>query len=130
MRANATLVFDRRTGGQGGEGMTAAGQWWVENVMEECDAPEEFYYDAAAQRLYFNFNGSAGAAPPPGQTWEVPQARQLLALTPTLTLTLTLTQNLTLTLTLTLTLARRGSSSRCEAHSTTRCAAWRCGGWS
>ena len=22
---------------------------WVENVLEECDAPEEFYYDAAQQ---------------------------------------------------------------------------------
>ena len=30
VRANATLIFDRRTGGQGGEGMTSAGQWWVE----------------------------------------------------------------------------------------------------
>ena len=86
VRANATLIFDRRTGGQGGEGMTSAGQWcvdisphlptcrhisphiatsrricpvsplylryisrWVENVLEECDAPEEFYYDAAQQ---------------------------------------------------------------------------------
>ena len=48
-RANDTLRFDPFTGGQGGEGMTSAGQWWVENVLEECDAPEEFYYDAAQQ---------------------------------------------------------------------------------
>ena len=127
MRANATLIFDRRTGGQGGEGMTSAGQWcvdisphlatsrhisphlaasrricpvsrrispisrcirWVENVLEECDAPEEFYYDAAQQRLYYSFNSSAGEPPPAG-----------------LTLTLTLALALTLALTLTLALA-------------------------
>ena len=79
VRDNATLIFDPRTGGQGGEGMTSAGQWWVENVLEECDAPEEFFFDAAAQKLYYNFNGSAGAKPP-AQAWEVPQARQLFAL--------------------------------------------------
>lgn len=34
---NATLMFDPRTGMQGGEGMTTSGQWWIENVLEECD---------------------------------------------------------------------------------------------
>ena len=32
-------------------------------MLEECDAPEEFYYDAAQQRLYYSFNSSAGEAP-------------------------------------------------------------------
>jgi len=81
VRENATLIFDPRTGGQGGEGMTTAGQWWVENVLEECDAPDEFYYDAKGGKLYYNFNGTVGAGPPQAaQTWEVPQARQLFSI--------------------------------------------------
>lgn len=38
---NSTLMFDPRTGSQGGEGMTNSGQWWVENVLEECDDARE-----------------------------------------------------------------------------------------
>ena len=49
-------------------------------MLEECDAPEEFYYDAVQQRLYYSFNSSAGEPPPAGLTWEAPQARQLFAL--------------------------------------------------
>jgi hypothetical protein len=33
---NTTLIFDPTTGGQGGEGMTDASEWWIENVLEEC----------------------------------------------------------------------------------------------
>ena len=29
-----TLMFDPSTGGQGGEGMTNANEWWIENVLE------------------------------------------------------------------------------------------------
>ena len=32
--------------GQGGEGMTNAKEWYIENVLEECDSPDEFFYDA------------------------------------------------------------------------------------
>ena len=34
VKANNTLIFDPTTGGQGGEGMTNSGQWWIENVLE------------------------------------------------------------------------------------------------
>ena len=42
---NTTLIFDPTTGGQGGEGMTDSGQWWIENILEECDSPNEFFFD-------------------------------------------------------------------------------------
>ena len=57
---NNTLIFDPTTGGQGGEGMTSAAQWYVENVKEECDHPGEYFYDEKSEMLYFNFNGTAG----------------------------------------------------------------------
>ena len=91
-RANDTLRFDPFTGGQGGEGMTSAGQWYagrvsffgyacfffrsasqwyIENVLEEVDSAEEFYHDLAAGKLYYDFNASApGAAPSEPQVLE------------------------------------------------------------
>ena len=49
---NKTLIFDPTTGGQGGEGMTTSGQWWIENVLEECDSVKQPYFpDLLAVRL-------------------------------------------------------------------------------
>ena len=45
VQENTTLIFDPTTGGQGGEGMTNSGQWWIENILEECDSPNEFFFD-------------------------------------------------------------------------------------
>jgi len=50
----------------------------VEHVREELDAPREFYFDAAAQRLYYFHNDTAGTPPPAGWTWEVPLLRTLV----------------------------------------------------
>jgi hypothetical protein len=36
-------------GHQGGEGNDAAGEWFVEGIKEELDAPNEFWYDAEAK---------------------------------------------------------------------------------
>ena len=32
--------------------------WYVDNVLEECDAAGEFFFDAAAEALYYTFNVS------------------------------------------------------------------------
>lgn len=53
---NTTLIFDPTTGGQGGEGMTNSGQWWIENILEECDSPNEFFFDEKTKELYYFFN--------------------------------------------------------------------------
>ena len=46
-------------GNQGGEGNDAGEEWFLTNIMEELDAPNEFFYDADAQLLYFFANVSA-----------------------------------------------------------------------
>ena len=45
-------------GHQGGEGDDAGGEWFIEGVMQELDAPNEYYYDAAGKKLYFYPNAS------------------------------------------------------------------------
>ena len=57
---NATLTFDPRTGMQGGKGMTSNGQWWIENVIEECDDANEYFFDVRTRKLYNPNSTSAG----------------------------------------------------------------------
>ena len=47
-------------------------------MLEELDAPREFYYDAAAGALLYFHNASTGTPPPAGWTFEVPLLRCLL----------------------------------------------------
>ncbi len=68
-RTNGTLSWTKG-GFQGAEGADAGGSWYIENVLEELDAPREFYHDAAAHVLYYFHNASSssrtpGATPPP-----------------------------------------------------------------
>lgn len=73
-----TLNFDPTTGHQGGEGMTSSGQWWIENVKEECDDSNEWFFDAKEQMLYFNPNTTDALAGPNGdEEWVVPLTRVL-----------------------------------------------------
>ena len=51
----------------GGEGDDAGGEWFVEGLLEELDAPNEFFYDAEAKKLYLCARPGpalAAAAPP------------------------------------------------------------------
>jgi hypothetical protein len=57
-----------KNGGPGGA--LLGGGWWVENVFQELDAYDEFYYDVPSQTLYVFFNASytetgQAQAPPP-----------------------------------------------------------------
>ncbi len=67
------LVFDPNTGAatfnfaeggyqdaRGGDG----GDWYLENVLEELDAPGEWYFDKATLKLYVYWNATAGTPPP------------------------------------------------------------------
>ena len=42
---------------QGGEGNDAAGEWFIENVKEELDQPNEYFFDTATNELHLWFNG-------------------------------------------------------------------------
>ena len=49
---------------------SSAGDWFIENVLEELDAPNEFYFSKAEQKLYHVRNGTG--PPPATALYEVP----------------------------------------------------------
>jgi hypothetical protein len=63
---NGTLEFAPGGGTQGSEGWLhpdgVAGAWAVENALELLDAPNEFFYDAEAEMLYYAPNTTSAAA--------------------------------------------------------------------
>jgi hypothetical protein len=63
-------------GNQGGEGDDRAGEWWIENVIEELDVPNEYFHDEVAQELHIIYNGTG--APPAELELEVPQLATLI----------------------------------------------------
>ena len=80
--ANQTLQWS--VGGfQGAEGFDTAGNWYIENVFEELDAPGEFYFNATARRLFYFHNASVGTPPPTTLTFEAVGAQVLLNVTGT-----------------------------------------------
>ena len=83
VRENSTLLFDPRTGMQGGEGMTTSGQWWIENVLEECDDANEWFYDARERKLYYNPN-STSEGPSGTESWVATQLRTLINISGTM----------------------------------------------
>jgi len=75
--ANSSLMFDPTTGMQGGEGMTSSGQWWIENLLEECDAAREYFFDKRTRRLYYNPN-STSEGPTGSEAWVATHLRVLI----------------------------------------------------
>jgi hypothetical protein len=58
-----TFNFSVAVGGnQGSRGGNAGQEFMIENVLEELDAPGEFYYDPASTTLYLWANGTSGAS--------------------------------------------------------------------
>ncbi len=54
-----SYIFSTDKGGnQGGEGSESAGEWWIEGMKEDLDAPNEYWYDEEAKELYFYYNGT------------------------------------------------------------------------
>ena len=57
-----------RGGFQGGEGIDNGAEWYIENVFEELNIPNEYYYNDATNELYFYYNNSdngSNPTPPP-----------------------------------------------------------------
>ena len=60
---NAVFAF-AEGGYQDARGSDGAGDWYIENVMEELDAPGEWFFDKVTKKLYVYYNASAGTPPP------------------------------------------------------------------
>ena len=76
----ATNNFTFGKGGfQGARGNNAGGDFFVENVFEEFDYPNEFFFDAAASKVYYYHN--ATGAPSNNATYVAPQLKTLFNLT-------------------------------------------------
>lgn len=52
-------------GSRGGPGS----DWYIENVLQELDAPGEWFYDAGSKMIYYFNNASSGT--PPAEDMEV-----------------------------------------------------------
>ena len=63
---DSTFYFSKG-GFQGGRGANEGGEIYVENVLEELDAPDEWFHDAEANVLYWFHNATGGAQPPPSE---------------------------------------------------------------
>ena len=51
-------------GFQDARGSDDAGNFYIENVMEELDAPSEWFYNETTRQLFLFYNASAGTPPP------------------------------------------------------------------
>jgi len=49
-------------GNQGSDGNDEAAEWFIEGIIDELDAPNEYFYDAETQLLYLMFNGTGTPA--------------------------------------------------------------------
>lgn len=64
-KETGTIHFDPKVGcNQGGEGCVRFQDWWIENVFEELDSPDEWFYNETTQKLYYWFNSTG---PPTGE---------------------------------------------------------------
>ena len=58
---NGTFVFDKG-GFQGARGNDVGSDWYIENVFDELDYPNEYFFDKDTGKLYLYYNGTG--APP------------------------------------------------------------------
>ena len=67
-----TSTFTFSKGGfQGARGNDNGDEFYIENVMEELDSPNEWYFDQQTMKLYFFYNASSGTMPPEDTVYEV-----------------------------------------------------------
>eukprot|EP01060_Flectonema_neradi_P015227 TRINITY_DN218_c1_g1_i9.p1 TRINITY_DN218_c1_g1~~TRINITY_DN218_c1_g1_i9.p1 ORF type:complete len:814 (+),score=246.12 TRINITY_DN218_c1_g1_i9:42-2444(+) len=66
-------------GYQGARGNNKGGDFFIENVMEEFDYPNEFFFDKSASKMYFFYNGTG--APADNAEYVVPTVKTAFNLT-------------------------------------------------
>lgn len=75
--ANGTFTFSKG-GFQGARGQKTGAEFYIENVMEELDSPNEWFYDEQTKTLYFWYNDTAGTMPPQNTLYVVTQLKTLI----------------------------------------------------
>ena len=78
---STNFTFDAG-GFQGSRGENEGEDTYIENVMEELDAPNEWFYNVSTQMLYVYWNATVGT-PPPATGFSVPVAKALFNITGT-----------------------------------------------
>ena len=73
----STFTFSRG-GFQGARGNNNGDEFYIENVLEELDSSNEWYFDPNTKALFFWYNASAGTEPPSDTLYVVPQLKTLL----------------------------------------------------
>ena len=77
---SSTGTFSFSKGGfQGARGNDNGDEFFIENVMEELDGENEWFFDASTKTLYFFYNASSGTMPPDNTTFVVPMLKMLLS---------------------------------------------------
>ena len=81
----STGTFNFSKGGfQGARGNNNGDEIVVENVMEELDWPNEWFYDIDTKTLYFFYNATSGTEPPSDLRYVVPQLKTLISINGTM----------------------------------------------
>ena len=76
---SGTGTFTFSKGGfQGARGNSNGDEFYIENVMEELDSPNEWYFDPNTLELSFWYNASAGTVPPADTPYVVTQLKTLI----------------------------------------------------
>ena len=76
---SGTFTFSKG-GFQGARGDYTGNEIVVENVMEELDAPSEWFYDEDSRTLYFFYNATSGTAPPSDTQFVITYMKTLLTI--------------------------------------------------
>ena len=70
-----------RGGFQGARGASTGAEWWIDNVFEELDFPNEYFYNRDTGKLYYFHNASSGTAPPSGFQFVAANLKTLVNIT-------------------------------------------------
>eukprot|EP00755_Sulcionema_specki_P006716 Sspe_Gene.36222::Locus_17526_Transcript_1_1_Confidence_1.000_Length_2168::g.36222::m.36222 len=74
----ATDTFGWTKGGfQGARGHNEGSDWFIENVIEELDSPNEYFFDRETGQLYYYYNGTG--APPADLQFEATKLKTLVS---------------------------------------------------
>lgn len=76
--ASTRTIGWSKGGFQGARGNDKGGEWYVENVFEELDSANEYFYNETTHTLYYSYNGTG--APPASLVFEAVVNQTLVSL--------------------------------------------------